>query len=287
MWEKNNMIRYSAYQFTNENDITFSPEEYSKFKFGDKDVARKFGFELANGFFKSKVFIDILKNLEKYPTKKIVVMSSPYLHIPTATLAMKDYFVRELNHQLVSLEHVPIMETKIFRASSYKAEYGEMSKEERLEVLKDDFYVDSYLLEDSICLFLDDIVITGAHEHRIKSMLEKQKIKPFMSVFLYYAELTSHETNPVIENYLNYYFVKNLVRLDKIIKNSEFIMNTRVVKYVLDAPPEECKNFLLYQKDSFLHTLYTFALGNRYHLIPDYQTNLKELKKLLREFKLI
>jgi len=281
------MLRFSAYQFTDESDITFSPEEYSKFKFGDKEIARSYGFTLADKFIKSPVFYNILYSLKENPDLKIIVMSSPYLHIPTATLALKDYFVRELNHQLASLGFDPIMETKIYRKSSYKAEYGEMSKEERLSVLKDDFYVDANLLESNICLFLDDIVITGAHEHRMKSMIERQKIYTHTSLFLYFAELTQNNTSPTIENYLNYFYVKNLVKLDKIIKNQEFIMNTRVVKYILDAPVEECKSFLKYQKDTFLHTLYSNAIGNKYHTIADYKSNFNELIKRLKEFKLL
>lgn len=37
------IIRHSVHRFTNENDIDFDPTDYSMFKFGCKDVARKFG----------------------------------------------------------------------------------------------------------------------------------------------------------------------------------------------------------------------------------------------------
>lgn len=277
--------RFSANQFTNENDIKFDPEKYSRFKFGCKDSAREFGMELANKFINSEIYTEICNKIRSN-NNRIVVMSSPYVHVPTATFAMKDYFIREVNAKLVEDGLAPVLETKVYRKSSYKEEYGEMNKEQRFKVLGDDsFYVDATLLKGNVCIFLDDIVITGAHEYRMLNMLEKQNLHNTEdNYFLYFAELTSHETNPVIENYLNYYFVQNLICLDKIIKNEPFIMNTRVVKFILDANHDECKNFLHYQKTSFLHTLYHNAIGNQYHKIPDYSKNLQYLKSLLTTF---
>ncbi len=210
-------------------------------------------------------------------------MPSPYVHVPTATFAMKDYFVRSLNAALVSAGLLPVIEAKIYRKSSYKQEYGELNKTERFKVMADDsFYVDANLLRDNVCLFIDDIVITGAHEYRIFKMLEKSGLhKSNTNYFLYFAELVDENASPSIENYLNYYFVKDLFLLDKIIKNEPFIMNTRVIKYVLDADHNEALHFFKYQKPVFLQTFYHNAIGNGYHLIPDYQHNLNVLKTLI------
>lgn len=276
------VIRFSAHKFDWQGDIAFSPEEYSKFKFGCKDAARNFGTDLAKKFIASTHF-GIITRLSKTKNKRIIVLSSPYVHIPTATFALKDYFVREFNSALIEADTMPVLEAKIYRKSSYKEEYGEMSKEERLRVMENDtFYVDANLLKDNICIFLDDIVITGAHEHRIMKMLSAYGLDTSPdNYFLYFAELTNPRTSPKIENYLNYYFVKDLVSLDKIIKNEPFLMNTRVVKYILNAPHEEAKTFFNYQKYSFLHTLYHQAIGNGYHQIEDYKTNLFYLKSML------
>jgi hypothetical protein len=276
--------RFSLKKFRSIEDIEatqdhyacLQPIDYSKFKFGCKTTAREFGHDLANGFSSSDIFKEIIKS-----DKTIVVLSSPYLHIPTATFAMKDYFVRTLNSILVDKGCSPVQESKVYRRSSYKEEYGEMTKEQRMSVMKGDFfYLDQNFLKGRICLFLDDIRITGAHEHRVKESIKEFEhcIEPY---FIYYAELIDEKTDPSIENYLNYYFVKNLVDLDKILKNEEYIINTRVVKYILDSDPVECKTFAQYQKYSLLHTVYHYAIGNSYHLIPDYQKNLQMIKELL------
>jgi hypothetical protein len=99
--------------------------------------------------------------------------------------------------------------------------------------------------------------------------------------FLYLAQLANPEVNPAIENEFNYAFVKSLLDLDKIIKNEDFLLNTRTVKYILNAPAEEAKTFLMYQRQKFLETLYHSAIGNSYHLIPEYEQNLSFLKTLI------
>jgi len=289
------ITRIAAYTFTDENNIHFSPEEYSQFKFGSKSIARKFGHELFAKFISTKYFLNIIQQLQATPGKRVIVMASPFVHIPTATWAMKDYFIRHLNRSLYDYGLKPVIETKIFRESSYKEEYGEMDKEQRMAVMSGDtFKVDAELLKDNICLFLDDIVITGAHEHRICQMLKKYGIDNGQNYFLYFAELISETTNPKIENFLNYYYVKNLVRLNKIIENHDFQMNTRVVKYILDAPIDECTAFLNYQSDTILQTLYHNAIGNEYNNIESYKANfsnleekVKAIERVFRPVKLI
>lgn len=271
------MNTLSLYKFS-ENYHPFSAIEYSQFKFGSKDIARKFGCELATKFIYSGNY-RWLKAVLKSQKNRVIVMSSPYVHIPTATFAMKDYFLRDLNCALVGDGLLPAIETKISRSSSYREEYGDMTKEQRMEVMqKDTFHVDKTLLINNVCLFLDDIRITGAHQHRIQDMLDKYEILS-EGMFLFYAELTD-QSNPNIENKLNYAFVKDLVDLDKIIKNHDFLLNTRIVKYILNAPADECKTFLKYQKHKFLHTLYCASIANGYHLIEEYKPNLASIKKL-------
>lgn len=274
-------IRYSAYGFTGEHDIPFDIEKYSKFKFGCKDSAREFGTELAKKFIAGHLFRTLCLTANLWD-KRIVVLSSPYVHIPTATFALKDYFIRGINAALHQRDMQPVQECKIYRRSSYKEEYGDMNKEQRYAVMaNDNFYVDACFLEGKICIFLDDIRITGGHEHRIQKMLAASGLSTAINYFVYFAELTNKNCNPTIENYLNYAYIKDLRCLDKIIKNEPFIMNTRVVKYILDSEHEQCKHFLEYQKPVFLDTLYHNAIGNSYHLIPDYSANLNYLKTLL------
>lgn len=273
--------RISAHKFYDENDLTFCPNDYSRFKFGCRITGKKFGKQLFDTFVKSEYFEEI-KNIVNESKCRIIVLSSPYLHVPTATFTMKDFFIRHLNNHLMELGMMPVKEAKIYRASSYSCDYGKMCKQQRYNTMTGDtFHADKSLLDGNVCLFLDDIVITGAHEHRIMKMIKKFKIKAY-NYFLYFAELMSHDVDPVIENYLNYHFVNNLSAIDKIIKDGNFIMNTRMVKYVLDAELDDCKEFLSKQTPEFIEELYYNAIGNNYHNATKFKNNFTYLKNLIK-----
>lgn len=256
----------------------FLPVEYSKFKFGDKDIARKYGYELARKFINSKVFLNILQQNHR----DFVVMSSPYCFIPTATWSLSNYFVQFLNQHLVDIGYPVVELSKIHRTNTYKEDYGELSAEERLALIsKDGFQIDKAFLEGKFLIMMDDIKITGSHERIIERTFKENNITND-HVFLYFAELADPTIDPKVENYLNYAFVKNLLFLDKIIKNENFLPNTRVVKYILNHKDELAFTmFVMYQSKKVLANLYHLSIGNGYHLIPDYQTNLQIIKDLL------
>lgn len=271
-------MEYALHNVTGKDNIPFSARAYSKFKFGDKDVARDFGHSLAKGFVKDSFAFDLIisQNLQA------VVLSSPYCFIPTATFAMKDYFVQILNRKLVESGARVVQEAKIHRTITYKEDYGELSAEDRMKLIANDgFEIDTNFIKGKFLIFLDDIKITGSHEKVIQRMMEQHGIEND-HVFVYYAMLTNPKEDPRIENYLNYFYVKNLLDLDKIIKNKNWIPNTRVVKYILNyKDTAEFENFIQYQSKQTLSTLYYLAIGNSYHTMPDYQANLAFIRKTL------
>lgn len=271
---------FSANHFTDESDLPFNPADYSRFKYGSKSVARVFGKELADKFIRSAHFHKIEQSLVN--GKQLVVVTSPYMFIPTATFAMKDYFIAEFNDTIIEYGINPVQETKIHRTLSYNADYGAMTQADRRKAISgDEFHIDRDFVKDKFVLFMDDIIITGAHEERVQSMIDRLKLDcDYM--FLYFAKLDNPETQPQIENFLNFYAIKNLLDINRIIKDDDFIFNTRVVKYILNAKHEECKPFLDYQSTIFKNTLYHYAIGNAYHKMPEFEKNLKYLRKLIK-----
>lgn len=270
---------FSLHKISDRENLGFSAVEYSKFKFGDKDIAREYGHQLAEKF---------IQEYGHRLYKPIVVCSSPYCFIPTATFAMKDYFVQRLNEWLINNYHSVVQELQIYRTITYKEDYGGLSAEERMKLIgKDSFNIDASFLKGSgkLVLFLDDIKITGSHERVVARMIHDYGIDEVDHMFLYFAELTNREINPSIENDLNYAYVKNLLCLDKVIKNSNFIFNTRVVKYILNAPHDEFVQFIQYQPILLVRTLYHLAIGNSYHKIDDYSPNFTFLKKLVENIQ--
>lgn len=271
------MSSLAVHHITNRDKPGFNPIEYSKFKFGSKKVARIYGYELADHYIQHHYG-------KLYPyEKQIVVCSSPFCFIPTATFAMKDYFIQRLNGFLMGHGQPVVQEAKIYRTITYKEDYGGLTAEERLKLIeKDDFHIDTEFVKDKHLLFLDDIRITGSHEKVIARMYQNYGLSNTHD-FLYYALLDNPAIHPNIENELNYAFVSNLLDLDKIIKNEDFLLNTRVVKYMLNAPHSEFIPFINYQRRSLAVTIFHSAVGNSYHLIEDYEKNFNYLRNLINQ----
>ncbi|TAH00157.1 MAG: hypothetical protein EAZ15_09670 [Sphingobacteriales bacterium] len=276
------IVNYSLHKINNEVDFGFNPQDYSSFKFGDDKIAREFGTSLAKGFIQDFLQYQQIK-------EQIVVISSPYSFIPTATFALKNHFVFKLNRWLADNGHAVVQETKVHRTVTYKEDYGELSAKQRLELISNDsFHIDKDFLNNKILIFLDDIKITGSHERMILNMANNYNLNNQIYM-LYFAELVNDTIHPNIENYLNYFSVKSIFDLDDIISNPNFCINTRIVKYILNTATESFMVFLNNQSHAFINHLYDMAIGNGYHTIDSYAQNLNNIKKHLNlnNYKLV
>ncbi|MCW3466321.1 phosphoribosyltransferase family protein [Chitinophaga nivalis] len=265
---------YSLHKITCAEAFGFDPNAYSRFKFGDEAVAREFGTELARGF--------IRQYLSRHPVSdQLVVISSPYAFIPTATFAMKNHFVFQLNRWLVEQGFPVVQETKVHRTITYKDDYGALTAAQRMQLIGgDSFHIDREFLTGKTLLFLDDIRITGSHEKMILKMVQDYGLQNDLGL-LYFAELTNMDIPPDIENHLNYHQVKSIFDLDAIIKSGHFTINTRIVKYILHSDPADCIIFLQNQTNDFVHLLYNMAIGNNYHAMAFYKDNLEHIREYL------
>ncbi|RKR83790.1 phosphoribosyl transferase-like protein [Mucilaginibacter gracilis] len=275
------LVSYSLHHINNSSGFGFSADDYSRFKFGDEAVAKTFGTQLADGFIK--------ECLAKQPIEKqIVVISSPYSFIPTATFAMKTWFVCRLNRWLATNGYHVVQETKVHRTITYKEDYGELSAEDRMKLIgNDSFHIDRDFLEGKTLIFLDDIKITGSHERMIMKMVENYQLNNDVYM-LYFAELVNKNIHPNIENHLNYHQVKSIFDLEGIIKSGSFTINTRIVKYILNYDHDSFRIFIGNQTSFFIDLLYDMALGNGYHHIDAYSKNLNFITlNLLNNHKII
>jgi hypothetical protein len=262
---------YSLHKIQNTDNFGFSPAKYSKFKYGDDSIAKEFGNALAEGFIENYLSVNPI-------IEQIVVISSPYAFIPTATFGMKNYFVFRLNRWLAEHNLPVVQETKVTRSITYKEDYGELDEAQRLSLIGNDtFQIDREFLRNKVLIFLDDIRITGSHERMITKMLQEYNVENETHL-LYFAELINRNIHPNIENFLNYNHVKSIFDLDDIIKNEKFSINTRLVKFILSSEPNSFKIFIQNHSDSFLELLYNMAIGNSYHTIEAYQDNLNLLR---------
>ncbi|KAA2244433.1 hypothetical protein F0L74_00145 [Chitinophaga agrisoli] len=272
---------YSLHKITDAGNFGFSPDEYSRFKFGDDAVAEKYGVNLADGF--------IEHHLRGRKVPQLVIVSSPYSFIPTATFAMKNHFMFRLNRWLAANGNPVAQETKVHRTITYKEDYGELDAAQRLQLIgNDSFHIDREFLAGKKVVFLDDIRITGGHERMILKMVAAYNLTNEIYM-LYFAELMNKSIPPNIENHLNYHYVKSIFHLEPIIQGEHFFINTRIVKYILNYDFDSFCIFLQNQTHKFVNLLYNMALGNGYHTIEAYQQNLDFIHQYLfnRKYKSI
>ena len=265
---------YSLHKICSSTGFAFDAGGYSRFKFGDGQQASIFGTALAEGFIR-----EVLES--RNIDRQIVVISSPYSFIPTATFAMKNYFVFRLNRWLAEHHLAVVQETKVHRTITYKDDYGELNAEQRMKLIgNDSFHIDAAFLKGKTLIFLDDIKITGSHERMISKMINQYSLDNEIYM-LYFAELANPEIHPNIENYLNYHDVKSIFDLDSIINGDNFCINTRIVKFILNYEHGSFCVFLQNKSRKFVTELYNMALGNSYHTMDSYALNLNYIKNHL------
>ncbi|WP_313368194.1 phosphoribosyltransferase family protein [Sphingobacterium mizutaii] len=263
---------YSLHQILDPSNCTFSPSDYSLFKFGDTKFALKFAEELFNGF------IQLNSELILAQTE-IVLLPSPYYSIPTASNFLCKYFKDFLNEFLFQNGREACKESKIHRIQTYIEDYGNMNFEERINLISNDsYYLDEHFISNKFCIFLDDIKITGSHEKTINRILNKHNVKGKF-FFIYYAELTNPKVHPNIENYFNYYRVKNEDDIIRIINSKWFCFNTRIIKYVLMLRSEKFEFILKSISPKKRKELFDLAISNNYHLIQEFQSNILKINQ--------
>ncbi|WP_295772022.1 phosphoribosyltransferase family protein [uncultured Mucilaginibacter sp.] len=273
---------YSLHKIHSSTNFGFDAADYSRFKYGDDAVAARYGTALADGFIQ-----EVLS--KNPPTQQLVVISSPYSFIPTATFALKNHFVFRLNRWLAQNGIPVVQEAKVHRTITYKEDYGALDAEQRMSLISNDsFHIDAGFLTGKALIFLDDIKITGSHERMISKMIREYDLRN-ETYMLYFAELVNMDIPPTIENYLNYHEVKTIFDLDRVINGGHFIVNTRIVKYILNYEHKDFCIFIEYQSKGFINQLYDMALGNGYHTMDNYSINLNYLRNLLldHETKLV
>lgn len=264
---------YSLHKIKSKEVLSFSASDYSWFKFGDKFYAKSFAKELFDDF--------ILKYADQIlEQEEIIVLPSPYLSIPTASNFLCYYFKEYLNFFLFNNNKKTIVESKIYRNQTYVTDYGNLDFDERIKLISNDtYYLDKEFINDKFCIFVDDIKITGSHEHTINKILNQYNVEGKF-LFVYFAELVNKEIHPNIENYFNYFAVKDVDQIIEVVNRKDFQYNTRIIKFILNLPENDLSKFLKNISSNRREELFSLAISNNYHHINEYINNLQTIKTI-------
>lgn len=258
-----NHTRYSVHKFSDLENAGFSPELYSKLKFGSDNAARTMGHALAAGFFKT--------HSDKILANRLVVIPSPYNYVPNAATVMTGHFVNKLNELTVNAAGRHCEYSIIHRKVSYTNDYGFLSKEKRRGLIDNDsFYLNRDFMEGKMLVFIDDVRITGTHEDKLVEILERDNITN-PAAFLYFAEYFGNQ--PDIEGELNFSFVKGIDDYLALTQEPDHHVIVRPLKYLLSQNSnklrEVCEKFPIHT----LEKVYHGCLAEGYYKIPSYQQN--------------
>jgi hypothetical protein len=146
-------------------------------------------------------------------------------------------------------------------------------------ISNDSFNLKNDFEGNELLIFLDDIKITGSHEFVVKKTLNENRIKNDV-FFMYHAILDNNNIDPTFENYLNYSYVKGVNEIIKIYNESDFVLNTRFTKYILQLNDNDINYFISCIKKDGLEVIILASKGNKYDEIPEYIRNLKKIIKL-------
>jgi hypothetical protein len=267
-----NHTSYYLHKFSSWDDISFRPQEYALLKFGDDQIAKKFGTELAMGFFKA--------HSEKLLSDKFVVIPSPYNHIKNAATLITEHFINALNLLLVNANGEHVDSSIIHRKVSYTNDYGFLDKDTRQKLLSNDkFYMNKKFLKGKSLIFIDDVCITGTHEDKLLEILAENRMYND-TFFVYFAKYFG--TKADIESKLNFAGINTVSDVVDIINSPNHHMIIRPIKYLLSLNSHEFNNIIVtLLKQDKLEALYYASLAEGYYKIPKYQSNFQKLSARL------
>ncbi len=253
--------RFCVHTFKNLEDIPNDLKtEYSKFKYGDLRLAKKFARELFSSFMKVSGSFDM---------KKVVITSSPYKYIPPTAMNLSKYFRDCIN----KTEFGPFPLIKTNRNFLFEGDYGKLSEHERLELMSKDFIsIDETIIKDKTLICIDDIRITDSHEKKMENLLLKTGIKEL--IFLYYMDYNSEDKDPTIEDRINHFYIKDITSINDMMVNNDIAINARLCKYLLSYPDKKkLLDFLEKRNYKYIELLYNSCIGDGYNKMETYKVN--------------
>lgn len=258
---------FAAHPFSSLEDLAFDPHEYSRLKFGSDIIARKFGYDLALRFFKA--------HAPELMANQVVVIPSPYNFVPNAATILARHFVDRLNHLMVNANGASVELSLAHRKVTYTSDYGFLSAHRRKELISNDhFYLNRKFIKGKLLVFIDDVRITGTHEHKLVDVLEKERLSNDC-FFIYYGDYINKDVGCDIEAKINFASISNLADYQKLTEEPNHHLIVRPIKFLLTQSATDLKQMLEQQDLKKVQELYNACLGEGYYRIPQYQEAFK------------
>jgi hypothetical protein len=267
--QRSPFAQFVVHDFDNLDTPTFCPKDYSRLKFGSDLIARRFGDEMADRFFREHH--DVLIN------DRCVVIPSAFNVVEIAATILARHFMNRLNDLLSREGHRGVEWTSMHRSMSYVADYSFLPKEERARLLESDkLYINRDFIDGKVLLFVDDVTITGTHEHKVVKFLESIGAKN-PRIFCYYARYNGEKAD--IEAALNQSSISGAEEYVQLIREPGHHMVVRAVRFLLDLPAEELMTVLRFVDGPFVDRLYHACLAKEYDKLDAYKAGFDLIRR--------
>jgi PRTase ComF-like len=248
--------------------LPFSPERYSRYKYGSVAAAEAFAQALGAAV------------VERHPelacAPRLLMTSSPYTYVPTAatTLARRLQPVLNAARARCGLPRAPFVQ--VDRVTPAAGDYGTLSaaaREGRMAANALSFgRFSPARVRDAQLLIVDDVRVTGAHQRCL--MRASDELPLTARAFLYLASFGSPPgggLDPTQEDALNHAAVRSLDDLAGIVEADDFAWNVRVCKFVLDpAQRDDLPQFLARMPGWFAQDLHRNSYRDGYARMSRY-----------------
>ena len=238
------------------NDLSgFDAHEYSQFKYGDTRPAVEYAEEIYRHCLQGQI-----------QSTEVDVVFSPNTYLPTAAHSIAE----ELISILSSAGH-DCQDVNVHRQTTYTKDYGKMNAQERANMISGDTYgFKNQPRKDATMVFVDDVSITGTHQHILEQLMEKSGLlNPQKHV--YYGVKADHQIPASIESMLNRAAISSPEEIIPLMMEPRFKLNTRATKSLLSC--SHLKEYIKSIPGHLLDSMVDGAAQNGYHNILEYRQN--------------
>lgn len=264
-------MQFAAHTFDNLANAEFDVTDYSRLKFGSFVSATKMGREMAIKFFHQH--IDVLSE------GNCLVIPSAYNMLEIAATLLARQFMTHLNTMLVK-HGMPIVKwTNMHRTITYFSDYAHMTASERKQMLAgDSFFINKDFIRGKTLLFIDDVIITGTHEEKIKEFMIREQL-PNKCMYLYYCKYTGECAET--EAKLNTCGVNDAVSYLNLINEPNHQIIVRACKFLLNGSASQLLDVLHNAPKMFAQRLHCACILEEYHDVPRYRENMGIIEKFV------
>lgn len=262
-------IHFSANKFADLDTNNFDTAAYSRLKFGDDAVAKKFGYEMAVKFMR--------QNPTFFHNPVLIIAAPSSATVPAASTLLAHHMMNRCNMVMSEMGLPLVGWTPIHRITTYYDNYAHLPKEDRVRLLSQDkIFINRGFIEGKSLIFVDDCNITGTHELKIEQYLQNEGIDNTRA-YACYAKYTGEDAS--IEGRLNHVDVHDARDLIRVVNQGNYILTTRAARMILEHPLNELPDLLNMFEDSFVESVYHASIMKEYHLHPSYSAAFAIVKK--------